>query len=91
MAPSEFQSDDKLITLFLASLKLEVNFDNDYVKVGVVCPTIFFIHIGLIEVTLKDETEPFLILDDGCYFIDASFLFDLNNKYVYENKSENQA
>tara|TARA_B110000285_G_scaffold229498_1_gene294326 strand:+ start:474 stop:647 length:174 start_codon:yes stop_codon:yes gene_type:complete len=49
-----FHADDKLITLFLASLQLEAGFNNEYVIVGIVSPSIFFIHNGIVDVTLKD-------------------------------------
>jgi hypothetical protein len=83
--------EDKLITLFLASLKLECNNDNAFIIEGIVSPTIFFIFRGQIDVTLKEQKDHFLTLDNGCYFGDISFLFDLNNKYVYTVKDEQKA
>ena len=80
-----FQADDKLITLFLSSLKFEYNFGDVICNLGSVSPTIFFIYEGQIEVILKDKESPFLILDSGCYFGDISFLFELNNKYIYKS------
>ena len=71
--------------MFLASLKLEYNLDN-YLPVGIVSQSIYFVYSGKLEVTLEDETQPFLVLDSGCYFGDISYLFNLKNKYVYSCK-----
>ena len=49
-----FKADDKLITLLISSLKLEYNIDNDYLPIGVVSPSIYFVYKGKMEVTLKD-------------------------------------
>jgi len=47
----QFQADDKLTTMFLASLKLEYNLD-DYLPVGIVSQSIYFINSGKLDVTL---------------------------------------
>ena len=41
--------------MFLASLKLEYNLDN-YLPVGIVSQTIYFVYSGKLEVTLEDES-----------------------------------
>lgn len=50
-----FSADDKLITLFLSSMQFEFNYGEDLVKIGIKCPTIYFIYKGTVEVTLKDK------------------------------------
>jgi hypothetical protein len=86
----EFQSDDKLTTMFLASLQLEYNCDYEFLPgIGIISQSIYFIYKGKLEVTLRDKEEPFLVLDDGCYYGDISYLFDLINEYVYSAKERN--
>jgi len=79
-----FSADNKLITKFLASLKLEFCYSKDnLVLLGSVSQSIYFIYEGIVNVTKIREDEPFMSLDDGCYFGDISYLFNLRNNMKY--------
>ena len=70
--------------MFLASLQLEYNSDFEFLpSIGIHSSSIYFIQKGKLEVTLRDHKEAFLILDDGCYYGDISFLLNLINEYKY--------
>ena len=79
-----FSADNKLITFFIASLKLEYCYSKEnLLLLGTISRSIFFLHEGVVEVTLIREKEPFMTLDDGCYFGDISYLFSLRNNHKY--------
>jgi hypothetical protein len=79
-----FNADNKLITFFIASLKLEFCYSKEnLLQTGTVSHSIFFMFEGVVEVTMIREKEPFMILDSGCYFGDISYLFSLRNNYKY--------
>lgn len=84
-----YKADDKLIAMIASSLSYEHidNIDNNYsmIKTDVVSTGIFFIFRGKISIFYKNESaHALLILEDGSYFGDISFIFQVINQYKYK-------
>lgn len=77
-----YKADDKLIAMIASSLSYE-HIDNidsqpdfSMIKTDVVSSSIFFIAKGKVSIFYKNEnTHALLILEDGSYFGDISFIF----------------
>ena len=72
-----FKADKKLITLMLASLRLEdVNCTEDSIcQDGIILSGIYFIQEGKVDIHYLNDTKSFAILENGSYFGDISYIF----------------
>jgi hypothetical protein len=91
-----YQADDKLIAMITSSLSYEHvdNIESDYsmIKTDVVSSGIFFIFRGSVSVYCKDVNEhALLIFEDGSYFGDISFIFQVINQYKYKPTVSNSS
>jgi len=86
-----FKADDKLITQIVASLTYEFcdqtnNYNKDPKSIiphDVVASGIYFVHEGQVDMYHKDNIEPLLLFDPGCYFGDISYIFHAKNQLYY--------
>lgn len=83
-----FKADDKLITLILASLRLEDvhSTDTNIATIDMVLQRIYFIHQGKVNVYYKNKTFKFLTHEAGSYFGDISYILQTRNHYEFRSK-----
>lgn len=78
-----FKADDKLISQIIASLTCEYCDDRNVIPIDIVSPGIYFIYEGTIELYSKKLDNPILNLNEGSYFGEISYIFEIINQYYY--------
>ena len=83
-----FKADDKLVTLIIASLSYEYcDWSNknptSIIPHDVISPGIYFVYQGKVDMYYKDNEEPLLWFEQGCYFGDISYIFSARNQFYY--------
>ena len=86
-----WKADDKLITLILASLRLEDvhNDTHSICNLDMVLQGIYFIHLGKVDVYYKNKKFKFLTHESGSYFGDISYILGSKNWYEFKSKCIN--
>ena len=81
-----FKADDKLVTQIIASLCYEFVHECDpnescksIITHDVVSTSIYFVYDGNIEMHFKDQEIPLLEFENGSYFGDISYIFQVKN------------
>lgn len=79
-----YKADGKLVAMLCASLSYEHTSENkSMIKTAVVSNAIYFIFKGQVRVYYKDESHALVNLDEGSYFGEVSFIFQVLNMYTY--------
>ena len=81
-----FQADDKLVCQIIASLCYITDQPNkSIVPQNVISRAIYFIVEGQVQIYYKDCLDPLVILKQGSYFGDISYLYQSFNQYYFES------
>lgn len=75
-----YKADDKLIAMVASSLSYEhIDENKSILKQDVVSSGIFFIYKGSVSVYYKEIAHALVIFEEGSYFGDISFIFQVIN------------
>ena len=87
-----FRGDKTLIAMIIASLQYEqYEVGANMIAYGVVSKKMVLVQEGLVEMFYKNSTMPLLLYEDGSYFGEISYLFDVKNLYRFKlANSENK-
>jgi len=61
--------------------------DESILKINNVCSGIYFIDKGSVDVYYKDNVNSLLTFEEGSYFGDISFIYQIINRYRFIPKS----